>query len=471
MNKLFKYIPLLFLLLFCMHSFAQKPKPYAAIYSGTPWFDDRGNVLSAHAACIVKDHGRYYIFGEKHTDAGNNFTGFNCYSSTDLYNWKFESLALPVQDTGRLGPNRVGERVKVMQCPQTGEYVMYMHTDNLGYKDQGIDYATAKNITGPYTYRGPLLFNGKPIRKWDMGTFQDTDGTGYLLIHSGDIYQLSADYKSITQEVVKSIAPECESPAILKKGDIYFWLGSHRTSWERNDNFYYTATSLKGPWTSRGTFAPAGTLTWNSQTTFVLPIAGSKDTTYMFMGDRWSYPYQASSATYVWQPVTVSGTSLSIPQFMEGWQINTATGVYSPAPLEGRVIAHQDKRSITYSGAWAHSSTQDSVQVSRSDEKGASFSVGFSGKQIGFYSLSQNNGGYARVTLTNSQGKTVNTCTIDMYSLYAVSSLKFISPLLPAGRYTLTVTVMGEHSKWTDKKRTEYGSKGNFVSLKSIIIK
>src|SRR5688500_6699595 len=112
---------LLILLLFnnSYFSFAQTQGGYNAIYSGVPWFDDRSKVVSAHGANIVKDEGRYYLFGEAHTDTSNAFAGFNCYSSTDLYNWKWESIALPVQDSGKLGPNRVGERVKVMNCPKT----------------------------------------------------------------------------------------------------------------------------------------------------------------------------------------------------------------------------------------------------------------------------------------------------------------------------------------------------------------
>ena len=53
---------------------------------------------------------------------------------------------------------------------------------------------------------------------------------------------------------------------------------------------YLTATSLEGPWTFRGNFAPEGSLTWNSQSTFVLPVINKKDTVLMFMGDRWSFP-------------------------------------------------------------------------------------------------------------------------------------------------------------------------------------
>ncbi len=99
-----------------------------AIYSGTPWFDQNGNIVSAHGANIVRGQWANFIFLAKpHTDDSNAFAGFNCYSSKDLYNWKFERIALPVQKSGKLGVNSVGERVKVMKCPKTKEYIMYMH--------------------------------------------------------------------------------------------------------------------------------------------------------------------------------------------------------------------------------------------------------------------------------------------------------------------------------------------------------
>ncbi len=196
---------------------AQIKKAYDAIYSGVPWYDNNGNTVSAHGANIIKEKGKYYLFGERHKDGTNAFAGFNCYSSNDLYNWKFESIALPVQPTGKLDSNSVGERPKVMKCPTTGEYIMYMHADTLGYIGQYVGYATAKKITGPYTFHGPMLFNGKPIKKWDMGTFQDKDGSGYVLLHGGDIYKLSADYKSINEQINKAFEKGFESPAFSEK--------------------------------------------------------------------------------------------------------------------------------------------------------------------------------------------------------------------------------------------------------------
>lgn len=448
---------------------AQITTKYNAVYSGIPWYDDKGNIVSAHGACIIKDGDRFYLFGERHHDTSNAFAGFNCYSSADLYNWKFEKLVLPVQDTGRLGPRRVGERVKVMKCPKTGGYVMYMHTDNLLYKDQCVGYATSKTITGTYTFQGPLLFEGKPVRKWDMGTFQDSDGAGYLLLHGGDLYKLADDYKSLTEHVIDNKWRGSESPAVFKKDSLYYWLASDLTSWERNDNFYYTATSLKGPWTYRGYFAPAGTLTWNSQTTFVLPVAGSGGNTYLFMGDRWSFPKQASAATYVWQPLTVEGGTLSMPAWHSAWQLNRATGLVSPVTIAaGTTMTNTDKR-IAYRGNWQYENS-DTSSVSRSDEKGASFTVPFSGKQIGFYSLKGPAGGYAHVTLKNRKGKEVLSAIIDMYCKYPATNLAFLSPVLPKGNYILNVTVMGERCNWSDKRKSDYGSTGYFISLDKVII-
>lgn len=440
------------------------------VRSGIAWFDQQGNEVSAHGGGIIRDKDIFYFFGEKHSDTSNAFAGFNCYSSKDLYNWKFESLALTVQDTGKLGPKRIGERVKVMKCPKTNEYVMFMHTDDSGYKDQCVGYATSKNVAGPYTFKGALLFNGKPIRKWDMGTFQDTDGKGYILIHGGDIYQLDDHYTQITSQVAKEIALGCESPAVFKKDGIYFWLGSHRTSWERNDNFYYTASSLSGPWVNRGLFVPAGSLTWNSQTTFVLPVKGTKETSYIFMGDRWSYPKQNSAATYVWQPLSIKDSILSIPKFLENWQIDLSGGnISSPAIPYAKKVSNTDQKQIAYKGKWKEV-TFGNQKFSTSDQTADTFFLKFYGSQVGFYGFTNPNGGYAEVKIENASDKVILTTLVDMYSLKHNASLRFMSKILIKGNYKLTISVMGERSKWADKRRTDYGSKGNAVSIGEIII-
>lgn len=447
---------------------AQGPARYDAIHSGTPWFDQRGLPVSAHGGGIIRDGDRFYLFGEAHEDMTNAFAGFNSYSSKDLVNWRFESVALPVQPSGPLGPETVGERPKVMRSPATGEYVMLMHADAIDYRGQFIGYATATNVTGPYQFRGPLLFNGEPIQKWDMGAFQDDDGAGYLLVHGGDIYRLADDYRSV-RELVRKGSDELESPAMFRKGDTYYFLGSQRTGWERNDNQYYTAKALTGPWTLQGHVAPEGTLTWNSQTTFVLPIRGAAETTYMFMGDRWSYPRQASAATYVWQPLVVEGDRLAMPVYRDAWRIDPASGAVGPGPAIDEIIEPADGR-VTFTGSWRQAEAdQPAHQVT--DDKAASFSVTFTGVQATLYSVARPDGGYARITLRDGQGKELLASTVDMYSKHPVSSVKFVTPLLPAGNYTITASVVGDGWYWVSKNGTKSGSTGHAISFERLRVR
>ena len=377
------------------------------VYNGIPWFDNQGNIVNAHGACIVEDNGRYYLFGEYKSDKSNAFPGFSCYSSDDLVNWKFERVVLPVQPDGILGPNRVGERVKVMKCPSTGEYVMYMHADDMGYKDPYIGYATCSTINGEYKLQGPLLHDGKPVKRWDMGTFQDTDGKGYLLIHHGPIYRLSDDYRSIEAEVAH-VKGSGESPAMFKKNGIYYMLYSNLTSWEKNDNFYFTAPKIEGPWTKQGLFCPEGKLTYNSQSTFVFPLKRGNDTIPMFMGDRWSYPHQASAATYVWMPLQVNGTHISIPEYWQCWDIDQLKPV--DALREGKLVPVSK---MEFTPDWK----QDNEGLS-SNVRGSVLSIPFKGTHAAVIGESNPHSGYARVSLLDAKKDTVYVSLVDFYSKY-----------------------------------------------------
>jgi len=120
--------------------------------------------------------------------------------------------------------------------------------------------------------------------------------------------------------------PELEAPALFKQNGRYYLLTSHRTGWNTNDNVYATSTSLASGWSSWKNFAPAGTKTFNSQTTYVLTVTGTQGTTLMFMGDRW-IPSSLGTSPYVWLPLTVKGTSVSMA-WDASWVIDTATGLW-----------------------------------------------------------------------------------------------------------------------------------------------
>lgn len=445
---------------FLLIQYAKAQNTYNAIHSGIPWYDQNNNVVNAHGACIVKEGDIYYLFGEYKTNKKNAFFGFSCYSSTDLMNWKFEKIVLPQQPSGLLGPNRIGERVKVMKCPETGEFVMYMHTDDTKYNDPHIGYATSKTINGEYEFQGALLYKGEPIKKWDMGTFQDTDSKGYLLIHHGYIYELSSDYKSAVRLVADN-EQGGESPTIFKSNGVYFWLSSQLTSWERNDNMYMTATSLEGPWTMRGTFAPKGSLTWNSQCSFVLPIPQERDTLFMYMGDRWSFPKQASAATQVWLPLTTKGTNLSIPQYWQSWNPETVQPVNLSKYSKG-------VKKIKPVPASTWKKTEQGHRIS--NVKGSRLEAFFTGNQLAIKGETNSQGGYAEIRILGEDGHTVSSQVIDFYSKVPSKGIRYISPLLPKGKHKLEIEVMGENGVWYNKAGDRFGSDDYFITIEDILI-
>ena len=415
------------------------------ILNGVPIFDDRDSTVNAHGANIIKDGEVYYLFGEYKTDSANVFQGFSCYSSPNLSDWKFEGIALPMQPDGRLGPNRVGERPKVFRAKETGEYVMIAHSDNRLYKDPCVVYATSPTINGVYTFRGPLLYKERPIKRWDLGCFTDDDGTSYLLMHHGDIYRISPDGHSLDSCMTHQQPGVGESPAMFKHNGVYYWLSSHTTSWERNDNMYFTSASLSGPWQYRGCFCPEGSLTHNSQTSYVLPLVSERDTTYMYMGDRWSFPRQRSAATYVWLPITLRNGEMSITEYYEAWR---------PESLKKTTIVGK-----SICGEWISSQAGDSLSVS------------FNG--CGHLVIRGNTdaeSGYATIKIFDEEGKILHNHNVDFYSKNPSRGIRYYSPYLPKGEYRVEVGVAGFSPVWTDKTKRVFGSSGFKVYVSEIMI-
>lgn len=416
------------------------------IANGVPWYDQRDSVVSAHGANIVFESGKYYMFGEFKTDSANVFKGFSCYSSPDLEHWTFERIALRPQPGGRLGPGRVGERPKVLRSHATGKYVMVMHSDDARYKDPCTAYAVADSVNGEYRFMGPLLYKGKPVKKWDIGTFTDNDMKSYLLVHHGSIYRFADDLMSLDSIMCDKVDGVGESPAMIHRDGRYYWFSSHTTSWERNDNEYVSSQSLSGPWSEPRNFAPLGTNTWNSQTTYMFPLVTGRDTVYMFMGDRWSFPRQRSAATYVWLPVKWIDGEPSLPCCMETWSpVTMADAPFRLSPLDDT--------------AWVGRSAGDYRHYKISlDANGRIYMKGVTGSS----------GGYAEISIVDSKGDAVASAHVDFYSLVPQCGLRYLSPCLKSGDYSVTVTVSEMKSNWSDKRRSDYGSHGRNVVISEV---
>jgi hypothetical protein len=318
----------------------------ATVTPGVQWTDTAGNRLQAHGTGFFKVGSTYYMVGEDKS-AGATFTAVACYSSPDLVHWTRQVNALSRQASGDLAAGRIVERPKVIYNSSTSTYVLWVHIDNTSYSDRRAGVATSSTPCGPYTYLGSSHPLGHESR--DLGLFKDDDGTAYLMhddpAGSLRIDRLSGDYTQAASAVASF--QELEAPAIAKVAGRYFLVASHLTGWNTNDNVYASATSLSGPWSSFSNVAAAGTSTYNSQSSQLLPVTGSEGTSYLYAGDRWN-PGDLNSSLPVWLPITLTSSGTALLSWYPSWGIDTATG--STTLPAYRLTGAQSSRCLTVAG-------------------------------------------------------------------------------------------------------------------------
>jgi len=310
---------------------------------GIAFKDTDGKVMNAHGGGIIQVCDTFYLHGEYFlsTSTDNNFNGFSMYSSKDLATWKNEGIILPQQPSGELGPNRKGERPHIIKCPSTGEFVLYAHAADTTYQaDKEVVYATSPTVNGQYSYKGPLKnANGDIAAHSDMSALTDGNNA-YVITESGWVYTLASDCHSWTTaksySAVNGTTGGIEAPTVFKAGNTFYWIGSDKTGWRANDDFYSTAPAMTGPWTYQGYLAPAGKKTWMTQSTWVVPVMGSQGTVYVYWGDHW-YGNQDTTApgkhndmaTYVFQPLVFTGTNIGLPTYQVTWKLDVGAGTWS----------------------------------------------------------------------------------------------------------------------------------------------
>ncbi|KAH8904519.1 glycoside hydrolase family 43 protein [Coniochaeta sp. PMI_546] len=361
------------------------------IVPGGTWTASNGEHLNAHGAGVLRVNGTYYLIGEDKSQ-GSAFINVNCYSSTDLVRWKYEGALLSRTGSGDLGPNRIIERPKVIYNDQTKKYVLWMHVDSSNYGDAKVGVATGDTVCGKYSYIKsfrPLGFQSR-----DMGLFKDDDGSGYLLTEDREngvrINKLTADYTDVAGSTYLW-KDRIEAPALVKLQGRYYMFGSHLTGWDANDNVYSTSTSLTSGWSAWQTFADAKSNTYNSQTTYVLDYGGGN---VMYMGDRWvSKNLQAS--TYVWLPLSVSGTKVTMKNFVS-WVPNLDTASAWATPPEE---TSYEGEKATYSGG-----TKDVSCSGCSGGKAAGYVGGDNAGKVSFSGIRSDAGGLTTVRIKYNNG-------------------------------------------------------------------
>lgn len=293
---------------------------------GEPWLDNRGQRIQAHGGGITLWRGTYYWFGEDRTQGNDPEKRYvACYSSRDLAHWKFRRQVLALADPENLGPRWVLERPKVFANPRTDKFVLYAHLDDARYKLARVMVAVSDRIDGEYKY--VKSFRPLDEESRDIGQFVDDDGSAYLIFESRPtkgffIARLSDDFLSV--EKTAFIKAPLEGGAIVHYNGLYYVIGSHMTGWNPNPNVYATAPALDGPWTEFKNLAPSEANNYESQSTMLLKVVGSKKTAVLFIGDIWK-PRELWDSRYFWMPLEIGAGAMHLPP-PQPWELNVKTG-------------------------------------------------------------------------------------------------------------------------------------------------
>jgi hypothetical protein len=232
---------------------------------------------------------------------------------------------LALSDPEHLGPHWVLERPKVYANSRTGKFVMYAHLDDAHYKIAHVMVAVSNRIGGPYVY--VKSFRPLDEESRDIGQFVDDDGSAYLIFESRPtkgffLAQLTDDFMNVKKTCF--IPAPLEGGALVRVGGLYYVVGSHMTGWRPNPNVYATAPALTGPWKEFKSLAPPEVNNYDSQSTMLLKVTGSKATTVIFMGDLWR-PKELWDSRYFWMPLEIDNGLMRLPQ-PQPWSLNVKTG-------------------------------------------------------------------------------------------------------------------------------------------------
>lgn len=228
-------------------------------------------------------------------------------------NWKYEGVALApnTSDSAHdLHVTKVIERPKVVYNEKTKKFVMWMHIDSEDYAYARAGVAGSENPAGPFQYIRSVRPNGNMSR--DMTVYKDDDGKAYHIFASENnltmhIALLADDYLShTTNEKRVLVGLEREAPAMFKHKGKYYLVSSACTGWSPNPAGWATADNPLGDWKQQDNpcTGPNNETTFQSQSTFVLPIQGKEDQ-FLFMADRWNKT-NLEDSRYIWLPLTMN---------------------------------------------------------------------------------------------------------------------------------------------------------------------
>lgn len=351
---------------------------YTSFFPKGEWNDEKGEFINAHGGGVLYHEGRYYWFGEHRPARGfTTEVGVTCYSSSDLMNWRYESVALRVSEdpSSDIVRGCIMERPKVIYNAETGKFVMWFHLElkGKGYEAARAAVAVSNHVAGPYQFINsfrinagyyPLDWTGEQklqqfteadyALKWwtpewhkkleqgllfkrdfkggqmsrDQGLYVDEDGKAYQITSSEEnltlmISELTEDYLSYSGRFIR-IDPggHNEAPTMFKYNGKYWMITSGCTGWAPNEARLFSASSIWGPWERHPNpcVGEGADKTFGGQSTFVLKVHGTENA-FIFMADQWR-PRSLMYSRHIWLPVRFDEKGMPQLHYEEKWDLS-----------------------------------------------------------------------------------------------------------------------------------------------------
>lgn len=277
----------------------------SSIKPGQPWLDTDGKRIEAHGGYIFEEDGVFYWYGENkeftYGDSKMWTYGIKYYSSTDLYNWKYEGYLIEPSSDKKdpMFYERRIDRPHILKNEKTGKYVCWIkYNDNASYA-----IYTADNFRGPYTFvKKDYQVLGKKCGDFDFAF--DEDNHPYIFVEVDHLslisMRLTDDYMDVTGEPVyhyKDIRPPFtrEGVACFKKDGKYYLLTSGMMGYVPNPSEIAVADSIQGPYVSLGDphVDEPGVSSYNSQVSCIFCY----NDTIISLADRWVPDFVVDAAT------------------------------------------------------------------------------------------------------------------------------------------------------------------------------
>ena len=285
---------------------------YKSIRPGKEWLDTDGNTIEAHGGSLFFEEGTFYWYGENkdHTDGVSKIWtwGIKCYSSQDLYNWKYEGYLIkpePDDENSMLHPFRRMDRPHIIYNQETGKYVCWLKFSG---DDACFSILTADRFLGPYEMvREHLRPFGKRAGDFDLG-IDEISKKAYIYFesdHSGlTCAELTEDYLDVEERVSMHFEalhpPFCrEAPAHFMRDGKHYIITSGMTGYLPNPSQTACSDHWHGPYITIGNphTGDASRSSFNSQISQIFRHPVKRDL-YIALADRWVPDYRMTGEKY-----------------------------------------------------------------------------------------------------------------------------------------------------------------------------